>query len=267
MKREKLIGGVIGTLLGLSIIVFPHGVRAVLEEVHRRPYLPFIGVAVLTIIFLPRYRRSRQLNDEGVKLLSEGHVFAALEKFLAARPLAKSPVIPTFNIGICRLQLWQLEEAEHQLSRVSEREDLLPGFRGILMGPFALVAALEGRLKEALQRIDEARELKSDSAAQAVLASAVLSCRRGDWTGGRALLERPECLTLGGPLRGLRDALLAWSVERLTGERRHVDLLAVFGEAAPDKLQAAWPELVAFILAKGQSGGESAITRPDPSVG
>lgn len=266
MKREKLIGGAIGTLLGLGIIFVP-GVREAMREFFMRPYLAFLLVGLMALIFLPRYRKSRQLNDEGVKLLSEGHVFAALEKFLAARPLAKSPVIPTFNIGICRLQLWQLEEAERELSRVAEREDLLPGFRGMLMGPFALVAALEGRLREALQRLDEARDLKSDSAAQAVLALAVLSCRRGDWSGGRALLDRPECFTLEGPLQGLREALLAWSVERLTGERRHVEPLAVFGEASPDKLQAAWPELVSFILAKGQAAGRTRSARPGPSVG
>jgi hypothetical protein len=52
----------------------------------------------------------------------------------------------------------------------------------------------------------------------------------------------------------LRDALLAWSVERLTSERRRVEPLAVFGEASPDKLQAAWPEFVAFLLAAPAEG-------------
>ena len=127
------------------------------------------------------------------------------------------------------------------------------------MAPFALVAALEGRLREAVQRLDEARELKSDSAAEAVLASAVLACRRGDWARGRELLERQECLSLLATSRGMRDALLAWSVERLTGERRPVDPLAVFGEASLDKLQAAWPELVAFILAGHQKVEPKAV--------
>jgi tetratricopeptide (TPR) repeat protein len=254
MKRPQLpqiIGGAIGILLFL-LLKFVPAVREALGELYRRPYLMFIALGAMALFFLPRYRKSARLNDEGVKLLSQGHVFAALEKFMAARPLAQSPVLTTFNIGVCRLYLWQLEEAERELSRVQERENLTPQFRGILMAPFALVAALEGRLREAFQRLDEARELKSDSAAEAVLASAVLACRRGNWAGARELLEREQCLSLLATSRGLRDALLAWSVERLTGERRRVDPLAVFGEASPDKLQAAWPELVAFILAEHQ---------------
>jgi tetratricopeptide (TPR) repeat protein len=254
MKRPQLpqiIGGAIGILLFL-LIKFVPAVREVLGEIYRRPYIPLIAVGLLAIFFLPRYRKSARLNQEGIQLLSQGHVFAALEKFMAARPLAKSPVVTTFNIGICRLQLWQLDEAERELSKLNDRDDLTHQFRGMLMAPFALVAALDGRLRDALKRLDEAKELKSDSAGLAVLASAVLACRRGTWAEGKALLERPECLSLEGPLRGLRDALLAWSVERLTGERRPVEPLAIFGESSPDKLQAAWPELVTFILAKHQ---------------
>ena len=251
MKRPQLIGGAIGLLLFI-LLKFVPGVREAFGEIYRRPYLMFIAVAALAIFYLPRYRKSARLNDEGLELLAQGHTFAALEKFTAARTLAQSPVVTTYNIGLCRLQLWQLEEAERELSTLSDREDLTPEFRGMLMAPFALVAALDGRLRDAIKRLDEARELKSNSAVLAVLASAVLDCRRGAWVGGRVLLERPECFSLNGPLRGLRDALLAWSVERLTGERRHVEPLTVFGEASPDKLQAAWPELVAFILADHQ---------------
>ncbi len=253
MSRPHLIGGAIGILLFLLFRFVP-AAQEVVREIGRRPYLVLLLPAALALFFLPRYRRSARLNDEGLQLLVQGRVFAALEKFTAARSLAKSPVIPTFNIGLCRLYLWQLAEAERELAVLHAREDLLPQFRGVLLPRFALVAALEGRFRDAVVRLDEAKALNSGAAEEALLAEAVLACRNKDWARARELLERQELSSLPDtlPLRGLRDALLAWSVEQLTGERRRVEALAVFKEASPDTLQAAWPELAAFLLAGAQ---------------
>ena len=71
-----------------------------------------------------------------------------------------------------------------------------------------------------------------------------------EWLTGedaREMLGRYELRSLGGPTRGLSDALKAWSVELTTGGRRHVDRVALFGEAGPEGLREAWPELVAFV--------------------
>jgi hypothetical protein len=89
----------------------------------------------------------------------------------------------------------------------------------------------------------------------AVLASAVIACRTGKEAEARTQLERPEVRKLEGPLRGLREALLAWCLERLTGESHPVEVIAVFSEASPDKLQAAWPELVSFLLERSRKAG------------
>ena len=228
--------------------IYVPGSVEVMREFWQRPYYAFALLVPLAAYYLPRYRRSARLSEEGERLLGEGRVFAALEKFEAARPLAKSRVISTYNIGLCRLNLWQLEEAERELTSLLERDDLLPEFKGRLYALLAVVAALEGRERQAWERLDEAKALRCEGMAAVVVAMAVLACRRRHWEEAQARLKRlePELLTV--PLRGLREALLAWCEERLTGERRPVDVVAVFGEASPDKLEAAWPELVSFLL-------------------
>jgi hypothetical protein len=251
-KKQKRLGSVLGIVLGTGIIALFEcvpGSRQVVGEFFARPPYILVGLLVLmTLYFVPRYRKSARLNSEGNQLLQTGHVVAALEKFEVARSLARSKVVPTFNIGIARLQLWQLDAAERELMSLEERDDLLPWFRSALYSALALVAALDGRLWQAVQRLDEVKVLPGDTPVMAMLASAVIACRTGKEAEARTQLERPEVQKLEGPLRGLREALVAWCQERLTGEHRPVDVIAVFGEASPDKLQKAWPELVAFLL-------------------
>ena len=103
-----------------------------------------------------------------------------------------------------------------------------------------------------MQQLDEAKVVPGDTPLMATLASAVIACRTGKEAEARTHLERPEVRKLEGPLRGLREAMLAWCQERLTGEHRPVDVISVFGEASPDKLQSGWPELVAFLLERSR---------------
>jgi hypothetical protein len=41
-------------------------------------------------------------------------------------------------------------------------------------------------------------------------------------------------------------------VERLTGERRYVDPITVFGEASTDKLRESWPALAHFLVERAR---------------
>ncbi|WP_375759569.1 hypothetical protein [Corallococcus exercitus] len=216
------------------------------------PVVLFVLLVPVALYFLPRYRRSQQLTDEGIQLLSEGRVVAALERFEASRPLAKVQVIPTYNIGISRLQLWQLPVAGQELSSVDARKDLTPQFRAILSAAIALVDALEGRLSRVEPRLAEAKSRVDFPLLFAPLASAVVACREGRWTEARTLLRDAGLEKLTGPLRGLRDVLEAWCVEQLTGEARPVDAIALFGEASQDSLQAAWPELVDYVVKRSR---------------
>lgn len=70
--------------------------------------------------------------------------------------------------------------------------------------------------------------------------------RAGDF---RAVLDRVsgfDAKQLPGVLGALGRTLEAWAVELTSGERRHVDRVALYGESGPDELVRAWPELVAF---------------------
>ncbi|RKH48548.1 hypothetical protein D7Y23_19900 [Corallococcus sp. AB050B] len=212
------------------------------------PVSLFVLLVPTALYFLPRYRRSKKLTDEGLQLLLEGRVAAALERFEASRPLAKVQVIPTYNIGIARLQLWQLPVAKQELASLEARKDLTPQFRAVLSAALALVDALEGRLARVAPRLTEAKSRVDFPLVFAPLASAVVACREGRWAEARTLLSDAALEDLKGPLLGLKKVLEAWCLEQLTGEERSVDAIALFGEASQDSLQAAWPELVDYVV-------------------
>lgn len=260
MRNRSIL---IGTVLGLVLVVgsrtlfhfVPGSHEAATALARNAPYLLLALCVPLALYYLPRYRRSEVLTDEGLRLLAEGRVAAALERFEAARPLARSKVIPTYNIGISRLQLWQLPQAERELSSQDMRDDLTPQFRAVLSAALAMVAAMDGRLTQAQQRLDALKTTRGDAPyVLGVLASAVVACRTGRWDEALSQLGHPALRQLTGPLRGLRDALEAWCQEHLHGARRPVDAVAVFGEASADTLQAAWPELVAFLVERSRPG-------------
>ena len=79
------------------------------------------------------------------------------------------------------------------------------------------------------------------------LAEAILLIRAGDAMGARAKLGRFEVKHMAGTIGALARTLDALCIERLTGELRHVDRVALFGESGPDELRKAWPELIAFV--------------------
>ncbi|RKG87435.1 hypothetical protein [Corallococcus terminator] len=251
MRTQWIIGGVLGVALAVVPRVLAHFEPEAYETARSfAPSIPYLLIplsGLLALYFLPRYRRSKALTDEGLQLLSQGRVAAALDKFEASRPLAKSPVIPTYNIGISRLQLWQLSVAERELAGLEARTDLTPRFRELLSASLAMVSAMDGRVALAEKRLS-VKTWDGTPHLMAVLASGVVACRTGRWAEALEQLGHSSLQELTGPLRGLREALEAWCQEHLTGEQRPVDAVAVFGEASPDVLEACWPELVTFLL-------------------
>ncbi len=202
-------------------------------------------VVALFAVVLPR-RRAARLSNEGVALLSQGRILAALEKFEATRPALNKHSIFFYNVGVTRLSLWQLEEAERELEQ-ARRKRLSGDVSPLAIPHLALAKALQGKAAAAREWLQQAKSLKTDGSATALLATAILACRDQDWSTARATLERPELNSLGGPYRGLHETLRAWCVEQTAGERRHVNAVSLFGETGPDRLRAAWPELVAFV--------------------
>lgn len=216
----------------------------------------FLAVAIAVVVGVvigKRNQKGWQLNMDGNTLLSRGHIASALEKFEAARSLLRNQgqgIIP-FNIGVCHLELWQLDAAERDFTSALGIQALPAQVRKLIPVRLALISALQGALSIADKRLTEAREEDAEDPL-IVLVSGVIACRREDWAQARALLEGPSTHVLGGPMRGLRDALLSWSVERLTGERRYVDPITVFGEASTDKLREAWPALAHFLVERAR---------------
>ncbi|QRK10819.1 hypothetical protein JQX13_12540 [Archangium violaceum] len=220
-------------------------------------WIPVFLVVVLAVvvgaIVGKRNQKGWQLNAEGNTLLSRGRIAAALEKFETARPLLKKEgqgVIP-FNVGVCHLHLWHLDAAERDFTTAQDTQELPAQVRTHIPVRLALISALKGALGVAEERLAGARAQDAEDPL-IVLVNGVIACRREDWAQARALLEGPATHVLGGPMRGLRDALLSWSVERLTGERRYVDPVTVFGEASTDKLRESWPALVHFLLERAR---------------
>ena len=65
--------------------------------------------------------------------------------------------------------------------------------------------------------------------------------------GARAKLSTFEVKQTSGTIGTFARTLDAFCIERLTGELRHIDRIALFGETGPEGLRKAWPEFIAFV--------------------
>jgi hypothetical protein len=209
----------------------------------------FIGlfVPIFVFVFL-RARRGVGLVNEGVALLSQGRPLAALERFEQARPrLSRNPIVP-FNIAAANLALWRTAAAEREYAGMNKLYWIGPGLKPMAESARFLIAALEGRRDDATRWLEGLRGTASESSATVLLGQSVLAARDGRWQDVQTLLDRYEVKALGGTLRGLSDALLAWAdAQGGSPSRRPFDRVALFGEAGSDALAPVWPELVAFV--------------------
>jgi tetratricopeptide (TPR) repeat protein len=204
----------------------------------------FLAVVVLVFSWA---RSANRLSVEGNSMLSQGRFAEAIAIFeRAARLARRSNVIPYYR-GIALMCLWRVAEAEASFDEAAAQRLVPADLTKLLFPSRALSAALLGWTEVASARLEEAQRVDAANTAEVVLARAVLAGRAGAWAEARALLQRYEVKLLGGPMRGLADALYAWTVERLTGELRPVDRVGLYGEAGPGGLKALWPELAAFV--------------------
>lgn len=186
----------------------------------------------------------------GVRALNRGRYFEALEAFSKLATIAPRDPVIHFDLGLARLQLWQLDQARAALDVAwagrQEAGDYSTQLVALVPENVALVAALQGRAEEALRWLSAVPSPDADPARSA-LVRGVIAARAGDWNGARALLAPFEVKQLGGSLGGLSRVLDAMAIEGLTGERRHVDRVALYGETGPEALRPHWPELVDFV--------------------
>jgi len=204
-----------------------------------------VSLAAFSFVLL-RVRKGQRLNNEGVALMSQGRIAAALEKFKTAEAVLKSnPLIP-YNCGGAQLSMWRLADAVRDYERAGKSR-FSRNLQHLIAPQLALANALQGKGAASARWLNEALKLANEAAPGAILAQAVMACRAGRFQDASPLLDRHELRSLGGMQRGLSDALRAWCAEQLAGERRYVDRVAVFGEAGPDALRQAWPELAEFL--------------------
>ncbi|MBE2253490.1 MAG: hypothetical protein IAE78_28440 [Myxococcus sp.] len=109
----------------------------------------------------------------------------------------------------------------------------------------ALVKALLGDVAGARQALGQ-RPSSADPRLN-TLTEAVLQLRAGDLEGARTRLGRFDAKQLAGTFGALGRALEGFCVAQLSGELRHVDRVALYGETGSGELASAWPELVAFV--------------------
>lgn len=211
------------------------------------PFAMFAVFLAVFVLFLSWARAANRLSVEGNSFLAQGRFVDAIGMFERAAKLARrSNVIPYYR-GIALLCLWRVEEAERAFAEAAGQRVVAADLTKLLHPSRSLAAALLGREAEARVRLAEAERVGAGSTAEVLLARAVLAGRAQRWDEARGLLQRYEVKLLGGPVRGLADALYAWCVEQLTGELRPVDRVGLLGETGPEALERLWPELWAFV--------------------
>jgi len=208
---------------------------------------PFALLFVGYFAYVKLMQRRSARTQDGARLLDHGRYAQALEIFDAYRRKYPRDAVSPFNTGVVRLSLWRLApalddfEAARRLSGGKDErlESLLPEH-------LAVAYALFGQETEARRALSESPKGKAHPG-RVGLVEGILSLRGGDASAARVRLASLEVRRMGGSLGTLARVLDAFCVEHLTGELRHVDKVALFGEAGPDELKAAWPELWAFV--------------------
>lgn len=180
---------------------------------------------------------------EGDRLMALGRAAEALAAYETAVRHAPKNALGPSKVGIAKTLLWRPAAALDAFARA--RAASVGGITPSAVEHEALVKALSGDVSGARRSLQEVPAPARDPRLTA-LVEAVLMARAGDF---RAVLDRVsgfDAKQLPGVLGALGRTLEAWAVELTSGERRHVDRVALYGESGPDELGRAWPELVAF---------------------
>ena len=210
-------------------------------------FLPFGFFLLISFFYVRRFRLMRAPMNEGVKLLGQGRYVQALEIFEKYRQAQPNEPAGAFNSGSTKLQLWKLDAALADLeSSRAMAKGKVPALAALLPEHLALVQALLGRVGDARESL---KDLPPDQAdpGRVRLAEAIVLARHGDAAGARTKLSSFEVKQMSGTIGALARTLDAMCIEQLTGELRHVDRVALFGETGPDELRKAWPELISFV--------------------
>jgi hypothetical protein len=210
-------------------------------------FLPILVFFTIFVVSLRRLRTTNRVAGAGVALLGQGRYAEALEQFEQYRRANPRDAVGAFNTGAAKLSLWKVEAARADLQAA---EQMGGGTQGALATALpehlALALALLGDEPGARRMLSSLPVGKGD-VGRVALAEAILLARAGNASEARRRLSSFESKQLSGSIGALSRTLDAMCVESLTGELRHVDRVALFGETGPDELRKAWPELIAFV--------------------
>lgn len=239
-------------LVGFFLVAYVLATRLP-EELRVRfvtSWFPFAAFAVFLAVFVLLFswaRAANRLSVEGNSLLAQGRFAEAIAMFERAAKLSRrSNVVPYYR-GLALMCLWRVAEAEASFEEAASQRLVPADLTKLLFPSRSLSAALLGLDETARERLAHVEEIGAGSTAEALLARAVLAVRAKQWAAARELLQRYEVKLLGGPIRGLADALYAWCVEAMSGELRPVDRVGLLGETGPEALEQLWPDFMAFV--------------------
>jgi len=149
------------------------------------------------------------------------------------------------QIAATKLLLWRLAAAASELELIARDEEARGPIATSATAHLALTEALRGRFESSqhwLTRVPHGEE-----SAVCALTRAVLDIRSARWSSARGELSAFPVKQLGGPLGALARGVDAMAIEASTSEMRHVDRIALFGEASPEELERGWPEFIAAV--------------------
>lgn len=204
-----------------------------------------VVVGVLFVVFRRTAKRNA-LSVEAVGLMNQGRYSQALEKFEEFRRKAPKHPLSPYNVAVANLALWRVEEAAKDFDAADALAKQAPDLKEAVPPFAALASGLLGKPEVAKQWLARLDPQKGDRPL-ALLAEGLLACRAGDHAGARATLTRFEVKQLGGFHAALASAVSALCLERISGELRPVDKVALFGETGPERLSALWPKLAEFV--------------------
>ncbi len=206
-----------------------------------------LGAVVLAIVLYVRHAQKKVARThEGVRFLREGRYAQALEVFESVRLTNKKDPTLLYNCAVTRLHLWQLENARRDFEAVKAMKGEKAAIVTLLPEHLALAYVLSGRLGEATRELATVPADKGEPG-RLTLVTALVLLRSGEAAGARAKLASFEVKQLGGAMGTLARTAEAFCIEHLSGEKRHVDRIALFGETGPEGLRKGWPELIDFV--------------------
>lgn len=236
------------------------------------PYLPALVPAALFISFIVFVRRTQhwgRLNTEGAAFLEDRDYERAARAF---EEVSRAWIPPSrragrTNLGICLLFAGKPEQALDVLTSIEPKGQLKERFRGLLPAYIATCHVLLGDVAAARKQLEEARRLQGDEPSELFLLPDILVlCREGNFRAVDETLFRRwrEAEAAGANVMKLLRALRAFALDRLgpaAGEATLSEAQAALEPFRPgdfDALAARWPELRAFLDARGLSAPRAA---------